>query len=49
MTNKHKCCGRVRCTVEAKATASLQAEVEQELDIQAVRATKSYVWSGRNE
>ena len=32
MTKKHKTRGRVRCTVEAKATASLQAEVEQELD-----------------
>tara|TARA_R100000988_G_scaffold102884_1_gene79827 strand:+ start:602 stop:760 length:159 start_codon:yes stop_codon:yes gene_type:complete len=33
MTKKHKTCGRVRCTVEAKATASLQAEVQEELDV----------------
>jgi len=33
MTKKRKCCGRVRCTVEAKATASLEQEVEQELNV----------------
>ena len=33
MTKKHKTCGRVRCTVEAKATASLQAEVEQAAEV----------------
>tara|TARA_B100000287_G_scaffold280284_1_gene264161 strand:+ start:423 stop:581 length:159 start_codon:yes stop_codon:yes gene_type:complete len=33
MTKKHKCCGRVRCEVETKATAGLNEQVEQELNV----------------
>jgi|TARA_B100000519_G_C14202580_1_gene418642 hypothetical protein len=33
MTKKHKCCGRVRCELESKATAELQEEVREELNV----------------
>ena len=33
MTKKHKCCGRVHCEVKTKATASLDEQVEQELNV----------------
>jgi hypothetical protein len=33
MTKKHKCCGKVRCEVETKATASLNEQVEKELNV----------------